>query len=189
MMRIATPVIVAAFAAMAIVPASAQVAAPQSVALETRSASRALDAVPAVFAVARNLEGVEIEVGVDSVANGFSDLAGQPAAQEQLTAALGSYGFEGYEDWAATVRTVFSTYAFIRSRGPNDPSIEEATRRILDDPSIPRSQKDSIVESMSEPSAELPEIGAAPPTQENLAVVVALVPHIESTIEMMRAMQ
>jgi len=190
MLRIVTPVVVAAIVAFSAVgPAPAQNAIPEPVALDARSAARALDAVPAVFAVAQNVEGVDIDVDVESMANGFSGLADQEAVHEQLTAALGSYGFEGYADWAATIRKIFSTYAYVRSKGANDEEIKRAVQRALDDPGLPQSQKDAIVSRMSQPLAEYPDVDAAPPSQEDLAAVIALVPHIETTIEMMRAMQ
>jgi len=190
MLRLATLIVAAAVLGFPVVgPAPAQNTAPLPVTLDAQSASRALDAVPAVFAVAQNLEGVDIDVDVESMANGFSGLAGQEAAQVQLTAALGSYGFEGYADWAETIRILFSTYAFVRSKGPNDEAINLAVQGVLDDPDVPQSQKDAIVGRMREPLADYPDVDAGAPSRENLAVVIALVPHIESTVEMMRAMQ
>jgi hypothetical protein len=180
-------------AAIAIVvtasPIFAQAPILQQVELEARSASRALDAVPAVFAVARNLDGIEIDVSVDSMASGFADLAGQESAQSQLVGALGAYGFETYDDWAATVRTLFAVYEFLGSAGPSTALIEEAVSQVLKDPSVPQSQKDAIQERMSEPIVGNSQISETVPTRDNLAIVVALLPQIESTIEMMQAMQ
>lgn len=189
-MGIAKKLVAAAIAAVVTTtPVIAQAPIIQQVELEAQSASRALDAIPAVFAVARNLDGIAIDVGVDSMANGFADLAGQEAAQGQLTGALGAYGFEAYEDWAATVRTVFAIYAFIRSEGAGSPSIGAAVNRVLEDPSIPQGQKDAVADRISEPTIDAPQTGEAIPSPGNLAIVVALVPQIESTIQMMQAMQ
>lgn len=190
MMRIAMQVVVAGLATCAIVvPSSAQVEAPELVALEMRSASRALDAVPAVFAVAQNLENIKVDVSVDSMMSGFRDLAGQGDVQDLLAAALGPYDFEGYDEWAGTIRTVFAVYSFVRSNGPSAPSVGRAMQQVLNDPSIPQSQKDAIVRLMNEPMAQPLEADGLSPTQENLTVVIALVPHIEATVEMMRVMQ
>jgi hypothetical protein len=169
--------------------ASAQSPEPRPVALETQSATRALDAVPAVFAVARNLEGIEINVSLDAMERGFSDLAGQPAAQEQLAAALGVYGYETYGEWAATIRTIFATYAFVKAEGAGAPTIEPALQQVLNDPRVTRAQKDAIVAWMDASGADAPGTEGVPPSEGNLVAVIALVPHIASTIEMMQAMQ
>jgi hypothetical protein len=189
-MRIVMTLVIGAVVATAVVvAASAQSPPKQGITLDVQSASRALDAIPAVFAVARNLEGVEIDVGPDSMASGFSDLADEPAAQDQLTAALGAYGFEGYSVWSATVRTIFATYGIIRSEGQAAPTVDRALQQVLNDPGVPQSQKDAIVSSMSRPEGSGPSSDEAAPSEEDLVVVIGLVPHIEATIEMMRAMQ
>jgi hypothetical protein len=189
-MRLATMIVIATVTASPhLSSVSAQSPANQPVALEAQSATRALDAIPAVFAIARNLEGVEIDVSADSMARGFSDLADEAAAQDQLTAALGAYGFEGYGAWAATTRTIFATYGFILSEGQAAPIVERALQQVVNNPGVPQNQRDAIVSHMSRlKGAESSPDGAAP-TEENLVVVIGLVPHIESTIEMMRAMQ
>lgn len=189
-MSIANRLVAAAIAAVvSTTPIFAQAPVLQQVELEAQSASRALDAVPAVFAVARNLDGIEIDVSVDSMANGFADLADQESAHGQLAAALGAYGFETYDDWAATVRTVFAVYAFLGSEGPSTALIDEAVNQVLKDPSVPQGQKDAIRERMSEPIVGKSQFSETVPTRDNLATVVALVPQIESTIQMMKAMQ
>ena len=189
-MGIATTLVIAAVAAStALLSASAQSPSGQSVALEARSATRALDAIPAVFIVAQNLDGAEIDVSADSMASGFSDLADEAAAQDQLTAALGAYGFEGYPAWAATVRTIFATYGFIRSEGLAAPTIDRALQQVLNDPNVPQNQKDAVVDRMGNSPADVPKTDGTAPTIENLVVVIGLVPQIESTIEMMRAMR
>lgn len=189
-MRVVMTLIIGALAATAIVIAtSAQSPPKQRITLDAQSASRALDAIPAVFAVARNLEEVEIDVGPDSMASGFSDLADEPAAQDQLTAALGAYGFEGYSVWSATVRRIFATYGIIRSEGQAAPTVDRALQQVLNDPAVPQSQKDAIVSSMSRPEGSGASADEAAPSEEDLMVVIGLMPHIEATIEMMRAMQ
>ena len=103
-MRIATTLVIATVAVSAVLlSALAQSPEDQPVALEAQSAARALDAIPAVFAIAQNLEGAEVDVSADGMASGFSDLADKTAVQDQLIAALGAYGFEGYGAWAATM--------------------------------------------------------------------------------------
>lgn len=189
-MRIAMMLAIAAVATSTVVlSSSAQSPENQLLALEVQSAARALDAIPAVFAIAQNLEGVEIDVSAEGMASGFSDLADETAVEDQLTAALGAYGFEGYPAWAATVRTIFAAYAFIRSEGPAAPTIERALQQVLNDPSVPQSQKNAIVDRMDRPPADIPKTAGTAPTEGNLVVAVELVPHIESTIEMMRAMR
>jgi hypothetical protein len=189
-MRIVMTLVAPAVAILTnLLSASAQSPANQLVALEALSAARALDAIPAVFAVAQNLGGVEIDISANSMASGFSDLADETAAQDQLTAALGAYGFEGYGVWAATIRTIFATYGFIRSEGQAAPIVDRALQKVLNDPGVPQNQKDAIVRHMDDPKADMPKPDGAAPTDENLVVVIELVPHIESTIEMMGAMQ
>jgi hypothetical protein len=172
-----------------VVPASGQVAGPQSLVLETRSASRALDAIPAVFAVAKNLENVEIDVGVEGMASGFSDLANHAAAQEQLVAALGAYGFESYGDWAATTQTIFATYTYIEVKGATAPPIAEAVDNVLNDPGLPERQKELIKIQVEGIEAKMSDVEVPSPSQTNLEVVIALMPQISTTIEMMQAMQ
>lgn len=190
MMRVVTPVVIVILVVLAVIEmASAQAPVDGAVALERQSAARALDAVPAVFAIARNLEGIKIDVGPDSIASGFSDLAGQEGAHDQLKGALGAYGFEGYSDWAATIRTIFLAYAYVRARGPDDAAVRQVLQQILADSDVPQSRKDAISSAMAaiEPDATGSVIDV--PNQENLSIVVALAPHIESTIDMVRAMQ
>ena len=185
-----TPVVVAVLTALMLVAtASAQAPAAQPVVLEPQSTARALDAVAAVFAVARNLEDAEIGVGIESVADGFADLADETAAQDQLTAALGAYGFEGYRPWADTIKTIFATYGYVQSAGPTDPLVEKALQQVMNDAGVPQSQKDAIYRHIAEMSGEPIASEVAAPTPENLAVVIGLAPHIASTIEMIRAMQ
>jgi hypothetical protein len=189
-MRIATTFVIAAVVSSAtLLSASAQSPATQQVTLDSQSASRALDAIPAVYVVAQNVDGAEVDVSAAGMASGFSDLADETAAQEQLTAALGAYGFEGYPAWAATVRTIFATYDFIRSEGLAASTIDRALQLVFNDPSVPQNQQGAIVDRMDDPPADIPETDGTAPTEENLVVVIELVPHIETTIEMMRAMR
>ena len=189
-MRIATTLAIAAvLSCTTLLSASAQSLTTQQVTLDSQSASRALDAIPAVFVVAQNVDGAEIDLSADGMASGFSDLADETAALDQLTAALGAYGFEGYPDWAATVRTIFTVYGFIRSERWAAPMIDRALQQILSDPGIPQIQKDAIVDRMDGLPVDIPETVGAPPTEQNLMVVIELVPHIETTIETMRAMR
>lgn len=189
-MRIAATLVIAAVVGSTVpLSASAQSPANQQVALDPQSAARALDAIPAVFVVAQNLDGAQIDISADGMASGFSDLADETAAQDQLTAALGAYGFEGHPAWAATVRTIFAGYGFIRSEGWAAPMIDHALQQVLNDPGIPQNQKDAIVDHMGSPLADFPRTDGTAPTEENLIVVIGLLPHIESTIEMMRAMR
>lgn len=188
-MRIVTTFVIAAFVATTVATTVSAQSPSQEVLLEGRSAARALDAIPAVFAVAQNLEGIEIDVSADGMASGFSDLAAEPSAQEQLTAALGAYGFEGYDAWAATIRTIFATYSFIRSEGQAAPTVARALKQVLDDAGVPQSQKDAIVIHIGRPRGKSTSPDGVTPIEENLVVVIGLMPQIESTTEMMRAMQ
>ena len=189
-MRIATTIVIAAAVASAVLfSASAQSPASEPVALDVQSASRALDAIPAVFAIARNLDSAEIDVGPDSMASGFNALADETAAQEQLSAALGAYGFEGYGAWAATIRTIFATYGFIRAEGQTAPIVDRALQQVLNDSGVPQNQKDAIVSRMGPTKGVESSQDGPAPTEENLVVVIGLMPHIEATIEMIGAMQ
>lgn len=179
-----------AFATLLVVGlAFAQAPSADGVVLDRQSAGRALDAVPAVLAVARNVEGVEIDVSIESVAQGIDGLAGQPAASDQLAGALGAYGFDGYGDWAATIETIFTTYRFIRSQGLDTPSVKEGLEEVLSDPSIPENQKERIAASVATLEAESAGSDAGVPSQDNLEVVISLLPHIESTIETVKALK
>ena len=190
MQSVAIALVAWAIAAIAsVVPASGQVAGPQPLVLESRSASRALDAIPAVFAIAKNLENVEIDVSVDGMASGFVDLANQEAAQEQLVAALGAYGFEGYSDWASTTQTIFTTYSYIQAKGAADPPVAEAVDKVMKDPGLPQRQKELIKIQVEGIDAKTSEIEESAPSQANLEVVIALMPQVAATIEMMQAMQ
>ena len=192
MLRFVTTLAATALAAVLSLGLDSAVAQGQPVALDARSAGRALDAVPAVFAVAQNVEGVDIDVSVDSMVGGFGDLAGEAAAQEMLVGALGAYDFESYEDWATTIRAIFSIYAFIQAdaaNGDGAPAIASALQRVLDDPGMPQSQKDAIAAHMDGAKTAVASTPAVTPSEANLAVVIGLGPQIEATIAMMRAMQ
>ncbi len=190
MIRNAMLAIASAIAALGIAGvALAQAPSADAVALDRLSAGRALDAVPAVLAVAQNVEGFKIEVSPKSISGAFINLADQDVASDQLTGALGAYGFEGYRDWAATIRTIFATYRFLRSQAPDAPAVTQALAKVLDDPDIPDNQKESIAVRLAAVEADPTGSGAGVPSQDNLSVVISLLPHIESTIQTVRALQ
>jgi len=190
MIRTAMLAIASAIAALGIVGlALAQAPSADAVALDRLPAGRALDAVPAVLAVAQNVEGVEIEVSPDSISGAFMDLADLDVASDQLTGALGAYGFDGYRDWAAMIRTIFATYRFLRSQGPDAPAVKRALAKVLNDPDIPDNQKEAIAMRLAEVEADPTGSDAGVPSQDNLSVVISLLPHIGSTIQTVRALQ
>lgn len=179
-----------AFAALAIVlalaPVRGEMAAFEPVALETRSAARALDAIPAIFAISQNYEGVDFDV--DGLVESLVALENYGPAQEQLSAAVSVYDFSGYSDWLATIRTIFTTYAYARSDAAKA-AVETAAGQIADDPSVTQAQKDAILAELENPAAAPVGEAAVDPSQENLRVVVALSPQIASAIETMQAMR
>lgn len=190
MLRIALSFLLAANAALATtLPAFGQAAGGEPVVLESRTASRALDAVPAVFAVAQNLEGVDLDLSIDGLANGYSELASLTAAQEQLTTALSVYDFENYGVWAATIKTVFSTNAYIRAKGLTASEVNLALQEVLHDVGIPQTQKDTIAAEMKSVASGSAGADVVAPLFDNLVVVIGLLPQVESTITMMQAMQ
>jgi len=98
-------------AMVAVTTVSAQGPNFQPVALTTENAAAAVSAVPDVFAVAQNYQGVGD--GLD----GLAGLSTYAAAQADLNAAVASNGFSSYGDWVAVIQTVVSTYGYIQSAG------------------------------------------------------------------------
>jgi hypothetical protein len=185
----------AAFAIAAIAPvnlSSAQMPEFQPVALSDISAASALDAMPAIFAVARNYEGKGVSGDMDGLVSGFAGLRDFANAQEQLGFAVSAYGFDSYPDWVATIQTVLATYAYIKSAEAREemaPAMDEAMQKVLDNPSIPQAQKDAIIAQLGGVKAANAEKQASAPSEENQAVVIGMLPLVETTIQTMQAMQ
>ncbi len=171
---------------------SAQMPDFQPVALSDITAASALDAMPAIFAVAQNYEGQGLSGDMDGLVTGFAGLETYAEAQEQLGVAIGAYGFESYADWVATIQTVLATYAYIQTAGAREqmaPAMDAAMQRVLSDPNIPQAQKDAIIAQLGGVKAGIAENQARAPSQENQAIVIGLLPLVEATIQTMQAMQ
>lgn len=171
---------------------SAQTPEFQPVELTEVTAAAALDAMPAIFAVARNVEDERVSGDVNGLMTGMAGLQKNTAAQEQLGFAVSGYGFASYPDWLATTQTVFSTYVYIQTADARDqaaPALDAALQQVLNDPNIPQARKDAIVAQLSNIDAVAAEGQANIPSQANQAVVLALLPLIESTLQTMEGMQ
>jgi len=184
-----------AFAVTMIAPltsVSAQMPDIQPVALTNDTASSALDAMPAIFAVAQNYDGQGVGGDMGSLVAGFSGLGSYADAQAQLGTAVGAYGFDSYTDWLATIQTIMSTYAYIQSAGALQqmgPAMDAAMQQVLNNPSIPQAQKDAIIAQMGAANTAQAQAQANAPSEENQAVVIALMPLVEGTIQTMQTMQ
>lgn len=174
------------FVAISILPARAETAASQPLALEARSAARALDAIPAIFAISQNFEGVDFDV--DGLVDSLIALEDYGPAQEQLSAAAGVYDFSGYSEWLATIRTMFATYAYARSDVAK-PATDAVVEQIVEDPAVSKAQKDALLAALETPAADVGVAPAVEPSEQNLRVVIGLSPQIETAIETMQAMR
>lgn len=164
----------------------------EPVALSDITAASALDAMPAIFAVAQNYEGQSVSGDMENLVTGFAGFGTYADAQEQLGVAVGAYGFDSYPDWVATIQTVLATYAYIKSAEAREqmaPAMDEAMQKVLDNPSIPQAQKDAIIAQLGGVKAANAEKQASAPSEENQAVVMGLLPLVEATIQTMQAMQ
>lgn len=171
---------------------SAQMADFQPVALTNTSATGALDAMAAVFAVANNYDGQGVGGDLDSLMSGFAGLTTYADAQAQLGNAVGAYGFSSYAEWVATIQTVFGTYAYIQSAGAMaqmGPAVDAAMQQVLADPNIPEAQKQAIIAQLGAAGAAQSQAQANAPSPENQAIVTELLPLVEYTMQSMQAMQ
>jgi len=188
-------IVAAAFAIAAVTtftPASAQMPEFQPVALSDIAATNALDAMPAIFAVAQNYEGQSVGGDMDGLVTGFAGLRNFADAQEQLGVAVGAYGFDSYPDWVATIQTILATYAYVQTAGAREqmaPAMDAAMQKVLDNPNIPQAQKDAIIAQLGGVNSSIGESQASAPSEENQAIVISLLPQIEATIRTMEAMQ
>jgi hypothetical protein len=182
----------AAFAIATISTGLAQMPDFQPVELTDTSAANALDAMPAIFAVARNYDGQGVGGDMDGLVTGFAGLRNFADAQEQLGVAVGAYGFDSYPDWVATTQTILATYAYIKTAGAREqmaPAMDAAMQKVLDNPNIPQAQKDAIIAQLDGANAANAARQANAPSEENQTIVIALLPLVESTIRTMQAMQ
>jgi hypothetical protein len=171
---------------------SAQMPEFQPVALTDISATNALDAMPAIFGVAQNYESQSVGGEMGALVTGFAGLGSYAEAQAQLGAAVGAYGFDSYSDWLATLQTILSTYAYIQTAGAREqmaPAMNSAMQQVLDNPNIPQAQKDAIIAQLGAASVAQAQGQASAPSEENQAVVIALLPLVKGTIQTMQAMQ
>lgn len=161
----------------------------EHVALTGDLAGRALDALPAVYAVAQSYEDQFPDGASDDVLVGLSGLATYEAARLELDGAVAPHGFSGYMDWVATIQTVLHAYAYVQSRPAMEqmaPQMDAAMQQILNNPNIPQAQKDAIMAQIGAMGGARAAMEANAPTPENQAVVRELGPRIEEAVNAIR---
>jgi hypothetical protein len=161
----------------------------QPVALTEAGTAQAISAMPGVMDVARRHEASAAPAGGDPL-GGLAGLATYAAARAELDAAVGGYGFSGYEGWVETIQTVMHTFAYVRSAGAMQqmaPAMDAAIQQIIANPGIPQAQKDAIIARMGGSQAAMAGMVANAPSPGNQAIVNALMPEIEAMIAQLRS--
>lgn len=176
--------LVAAFA-----PATAQVQPTfQPVELSTDMVTRFIASVPTLKAVMSKYDGQipESSTNAGSPLSAMQGYAAYTRVKAEMDGAVGGFGFASYEDWMTVARTLMTTFAYIKTstaRGQAGPAIQQALRALEANKSMTAAQKAQIRQRMTQAMAGAG--GLQPPSDNNMAIVQAMGPQIETAMRSM----
>lgn len=111
------------------------------------------------------------------------EAASDDSLRTEMDATARRHGFRDGKEWFGVARSVGFAYAHLKHKGVSDPKtqakLEKAIAKIEDMPLLSEKQKNKLIAELRKGSQAVSE----PPPPENVAVVKALTPQIESLVK------
>jgi len=161
----------------------------ETVALTEDSASRALDALPDVYAVARSYKDRVPRESSDSPLSGVANFGLYRMAKADLDGAAGSHGFSDYTEWLQHITSLFQAHAFAQSAGAMAaaaPAMRAAMEKLQKDPNIPEAQKQAMLAQLSQMAGVNSATSEGGPSEQNQEIARRLAERIDAVTKAMR---